>query len=121
MNITRYADTSIEDRGSIDPATRGVLAEDYEPPSTETMGLLSLMAIRKGTEPEESRNGRAKIGMYASRPATEVLRDYIRRFETLEWVRGFGQGDSLVSDFAVPFIIFGILFTDLCLAGWVST
>jgi hypothetical protein len=72
-----YADGSFEDRGSIDPVTRGMLAE--------------------GQKDSKSRHERAKIEMYASRPATEALRDYIERFRSLEWVPGFPEGDSMVS------------------------
>lgn len=72
-----YNDGSIEDRGSIDPATKGQLAE--------------------GETPRMGHGVRARIEMYASRPATEALRDYINRFRTLEWVPGFQEGDSMVS------------------------
>jgi hypothetical protein len=121
VKTKEYADGSSEDRGSLDPATRGMLAEDYKPPSIEDMDQWDLMAIEEGKEPEASAEDRAKIGTYASRPATEALRDYIRRFETLEWVPAFVEGDSAVSGFADGFLISRILFTDLSLADRIST
>lgn len=72
-----YYDGSHEDRGSIDPVTRGLLA----PGVSEVMNI----------------DARAKIEMYASRPATEALRDYIERFRSLEWVPGFVENDRMVA------------------------
>jgi hypothetical protein len=62
-------DGSSESRGSIDPVTKGKLAEGVEP--VLDFGL------------------RSKIQTYASRPAIEVLKDYTNRFRTLEWIPGY--------------------------------
>jgi len=71
-----YYDGSSEDRGSIDPATRGQLSE--------------------GEKPRMGHEIRYRIEIYASRPATEALGDYINRLRTLKWVPGFQEGDSMV-------------------------
>ncbi|KAH8663493.1 hypothetical protein BGZ60DRAFT_411451 [Tricladium varicosporioides] len=71
-----YNDGSYENRGSVDPVTRDMLAH--------------------GENLTFKRTTRARVSHYASRPATEALSDYIHRFKTLEWVPGFVLGDSQI-------------------------
>jgi len=67
-------------KGSVDPVTRGKSAHGNEE-QTDAMA----------------------IEAYASRPATEALRDYISRYRSLEWIPGYreeaaGQEDRGYSD-----------------------
>lgn len=66
----------LEDRGSVDPVTKNQIA-----PRNKF---------------SNERENRERIELYASRPATEALRDYISRFQSLEWVPGFVEGSGIV-------------------------
>lgn len=66
-------DNDFEMKGSIDPITYGEYADGQT-------GLYN----------------RTHLEVYASRPATEALKDYINRFRTLEWVPGYGNGSREV-------------------------
>lgn len=56
-------------KGSVDPVTRGQLAEGHDEYSDPMV-----------------------IETHASRPATEALRNYIARYRSLEWIPGYREG-----------------------------